>query len=75
LIEVYSDADDEGRRYEGYFTTPPSGAFTWNGTPFGPNTTALAIGPGSSRDTSPFSAPFHVGACQTLPVYLPMVKK
>jgi len=75
LIEIYSDDDNEGRRYEGYFTTPPSGVITWNGALFGPNVTALAIGPGSSNDTSPFSAPIHVGVCRPILVYLPLVKK
>jgi hypothetical protein len=74
-IEIYSDNDNEGRVYQGYFTTPPSGIFTWNGALFGPNATALAIGPGSSRDTSPFSAPFHVGVCKPLRIYLPLVVK
>jgi hypothetical protein len=75
IIEIYSDYDNEGRVYEGSFTTPPSGVFTWNGAPFGPNTTAIAIGPGISRDTSPFSAPFHVGVCKPLRFFLPMLMK
>jgi parallel beta-helix repeat protein len=75
LIEIYSDNDDEGRRYEGHFTTTPSGSFNWNGALFGPNTTALAIGPGSSNDTSPFSAPFNVGPCINYKIYLPISKK
>jgi parallel beta-helix repeat protein len=74
-IEIYSDYDNEGRVYEGYFNTPPSGVFTWNGALFGPNTTALAIGPGSSKDTSTFSAPFHVGVCKPLRIFLPLVVK
>ncbi len=66
LVEIYSDNDDEGRVYEGSLTMPgrwsvlPS---TWNGTLHGPNVTALVIGPDSSMDTSPFSAPFAVGSC------------
>jgi parallel beta-helix repeat protein len=66
-IEIYSDSDDEGRVYEGHFTTPPSGAITWSGTVNGPRVTALAIGPGSSKDTSPFSASFDVGPCNSAP--------
>lgn len=75
LIEIYSDSDNEGQRKEGHFTTTPSGNFTWIGAPFGPNITALAIGPGSSNDTSPFSAPFHVGRCISLKIFLPMLIK
>jgi parallel beta-helix repeat protein len=74
-IEFYSDSEDEGRVYEGHFTTPASGVFTWNGAPTGPNITALAIGPGSAGDTSPFSSPFHVGICHALWFYLPTVTK
>ena len=66
-IEIFSDSDDEGRVYEGYFTTPPSGAITWSGTLNGPKVTATAIGPGGSKDTSPFSASFDVGSCNTAP--------
>lgn len=75
LIEIYSDYGNEGQRYEGYFTTPASGAFTWNGVLFGPNATALAIGPGSARDTSPFSAPWFVGICRPMRNYLPLGMK
>jgi len=66
-IEFYSDNDDEGRVYEGHFTTPPSGAINWSGTVNGPWVTALAIGPGGSKDTSPFSTPFYVGPCNAWP--------
>jgi CSLREA domain-containing protein len=67
LIEFYSDNANEGQVYEGHFTTPPSGAITWSGVVNGPWVTALAIGPGSSNDTSPFSIPFPVGACNAWP--------
>jgi parallel beta-helix repeat protein len=75
-IEFYSDNDGEGRIYEGHFTTPAGGAFSWTGLPHGPNVTVLAIGPGTSADTSPFSAPFFVGPC-ILPnhIFLPLVRK
>jgi parallel beta-helix repeat protein len=66
-IEFYSDSDDEGRVYEGHFTTPPSGAITWSGTVNGPWLTALAIGPESAKDTSPFSMPYYAGSCNSSP--------
>lgn len=66
-IEFFSDNDDEGQVYEGYFTTDPGGNFSWSGTLNGPNVTATAMGPGSAKDTSPFSASFNVGACNTSP--------
>jgi parallel beta-helix repeat protein len=74
-IEIYSDNADEGRRYEGHFTTPPSGVITWTGLLAGPNVTALAIGPGTSKDTSPFSAPFNVGTCLINHIFLPVTVK
>ena len=74
-IEIYSDYADEGRRYEGHFTTPPSGVIAWTGLLAGPNVTALAIGPGTSKDTSPFSAPFNVGTCLINNIFLPVTMK
>jgi parallel beta-helix repeat protein len=74
-IEIYSDVADEGRHYEGHFTTPPSGNITFNGLLAGPNVTALAIGPGTSKDTSPFSAPFNVGTCLINNIFLPVTMK
>jgi PKD repeat protein len=64
FIEIFSDNADEGRVYEA-FTTDPTGAFSWNGTPNGPNVTATARD--SNNNTSPFSAPFPVGTCNTSP--------
>jgi hypothetical protein len=64
IIAIFSDNADEGRVYEG-FTTAPTGAFSWNGTPNGPNVTATARD--SNNNTSPFSAPFHIGTCNTPP--------
>jgi len=66
-IEIFSDNDDEGQVYEGYFATDPSGNFAWSGALNGPNVTATAIGPGSSKDTSPFSTPSPIGTCNTPP--------
>jgi parallel beta-helix repeat protein len=74
-IEIYSDVADEGRHYEGHFTTPPSGNITFNGLLAGPNVTALAIGPGTSKDTSPFSAPFNIGVCLINNIFLPVTVK
>ena len=64
IIEIFSDNADEGRVYED-FTTGPTGAFSWNGTLNGPNVTATARD--SNNNTSPFSAPFPVGTCNTPP--------
>jgi CSLREA domain-containing protein len=65
-VEIFSDDVDEGRVYEGYFTTDPSGGFSWNGNPSGPYVTATATD--QNNNTSPFSAAFDVGStCNTSP--------
>jgi hypothetical protein len=65
-VEIFSDADDEGRILEANIEADgATGAFSWNGQPNGPNLTA------SNRDgsdnTSEFSAPYVIGACNTAP--------
>jgi hypothetical protein len=67
LIEFFSDSADEGRVYEGYFTTPPDGTFTWNGVLNGPKVTVTARR-NATGDTSPFSAAVDVGTCNYTPV-------
>jgi parallel beta-helix repeat protein len=66
-VEIFSDFADEGRIYEGSTTSDANtGFFSWSGTVNGPNVTATAT---TSTDlTSPFSAPFTVGECNTAPV-------
>jgi len=64
-IEIFSDGSDEGRVYEGSAQVEPSGNWSWNGKPSGPHLTATARA--QSNDTSPFSAPFNIGACNTAP--------
>ena len=56
-VEVYSDAADEGRVYEGTTTAhATTGAFSWNGIPSGPNVTVTATD--SQGNTSEFSTPW-----------------
>ena len=65
-VEIFSDGADEGRVYEASVTAEtPSGAFSWAGTPNGPNVTATSIMPGGN--TSPFAAPVSVGSCNAAP--------
>jgi parallel beta-helix repeat protein len=66
-VEFFSDFADEGRIYEGSTTSDANtGFFSWSGTVNGPNVTATAT---TSTDlTSPFSAPFAVGECNTAPI-------
>jgi CSLREA domain-containing protein len=65
-IEIFSDAAEEGRIYEGTTTADgATGAFSWSGTPSGPNVTATATT--SAGATSPFSAPFNTGTCNAQP--------
>jgi hypothetical protein len=66
LVEIFSDDVDEGRIYEGYFTTDPTGGFSWNGNPSGPFVTATVTD--QNNNTSSFSAAFDVGStCNSPP--------
>lgn len=61
-VEIFSDAADEGRIYEGVTTANAIlPAFSWNGTVSGPNVTATATD--SQGNTSEFSAPFGGLSC------------
>lgn len=65
-VEIFSDNAEEGRVYEGYVVAnATTGAFSWIGTPNGPYVTATARD--AYYNTSEFSAPFSVGACNTPP--------
>jgi hypothetical protein len=55
-VDVYSDAADEGRIYEGSTTADGSGAWTYSGPVTGPNITTTATD--GDGNTSEFSAPF-----------------
>ena len=64
-VEIFSDADDQGRRYEGSTTANPD--FEWTGIVHGPNVSATADNTGN---TSGFSVRHAV--CQA-GIYLPHV--
>jgi parallel beta-helix repeat protein len=67
IIEIFSDGSDEGRIYEGTAQANlPGGAWVWNGQSSGPHLTATARDP-FNDNTSPFSAPFNLGTCNTAP--------
>jgi parallel beta-helix repeat protein len=68
IVEIFSDTDDEGLFFEESVTADSlTGAFSWTGSPAGPNLTATAtkaaLGP-----TSQFSAPFNIGVCNNPPI-------
>jgi hypothetical protein len=68
IVEIFSDTDDEGLFFEASVTADPStGAFSWAGSPAGPNLTTTAskaaLGP-----TSQFSAPYNIGVCNNPPI-------
>lgn len=56
LIDVYSDADGQGKDYEGSTTAAANGTWSFNEPLAGPNVTATATD--SGNNTSEFSAPF-----------------
>ncbi|MCC6190235.1 MAG: right-handed parallel beta-helix repeat-containing protein [Anaerolineales bacterium] len=72
-VEIFSDASDEGRVYEGTVTADGSGAFAWTGVLHGPNVTATATLPVGA--TSSFSAPYPVGACMAPRLFLPLIQR
>lgn len=55
-VDIYSDDEDEGRRYEGTAGVDGSGNWTFPGAVQGPNATATATD--VDGNTSEFSAPF-----------------
>jgi hypothetical protein len=59
-IDVYSDADGQGKVYEGTVTADGAGNWTFSGSPAGPNVTATATS--ASLSTSEFSAPYTLPA-------------
>jgi len=69
-VEVFSDAEDEGRVYEGSTVADASGVFTFNkaGRLTGPYVTATATDP--AGNTSAFSLPRPIGHWLYLPVVL-----
>jgi hypothetical protein len=70
-VEVFSDAADEGRVYEGSTkTNATSTSFSWSGQVTGPNVTVTAWD--SMGNTSEFSAPWP-GACYRLA--LPLIQR
>jgi hypothetical protein len=66
FVDIYSDAGEEGRVWEGRIPVEGPAEFEWDGGATGPNVTATvtdAVG-----NTSPFSAPHALGAtCNQAP--------
>jgi hypothetical protein len=70
-IDVYSDLEDEyqGRVYEGSTTADGAGAWTFDGSPEGPNVTATATD--AAGNTSEFSTPVAVPEATPTPTPTP----
>jgi parallel beta-helix repeat protein len=67
VVEIFSDTDNEGKILEESVTADPStGAFSWSGSPAGPNMTATASS-AVLGSTSQFSAPYYIGVCNNPP--------
>jgi len=69
-VEIFSDAEDEGRIYEGNTVANSSGAFIFDkgGSLVGPYVTATATD--SEGNTSEFSSPYEAWRRVYLPVIL-----
>jgi len=65
IVEVFSDASDEGQVFETTTTANPEGFFSVGGTPNGPYVTATSTDGNDS--TSAFSPAFYVGSCNAAP--------
>ncbi|MGA9349155.1 MAG: right-handed parallel beta-helix repeat-containing protein, partial [Anaerolineae bacterium] len=68
-VEIFSDPEDEGQKYEGATIADGAGNWTWAGLAIGPNVTATATD--GASNTSEFSSPTAVG----YRIYLPIVLK
>ena len=67
LVEIFSDAAEEGWHHEGSANADATtGAFSWSGTPAGPKLTATAS-TSLLGATSEFSAPYDIGTCNGVP--------
>jgi hypothetical protein len=62
IVEIFSDADDEGETYEGTVTADGSGSFTLAVTVTGPFVTATATD--GDGNTSEFSSPYAFSVCE-----------
>jgi hypothetical protein len=67
-VEIFSDPEDEGQKYEGATIADEAGNWTWSGLATGPNVTATATD--GAGNTSEFSSPTVVYR-----VYMPIVLK
>ena len=67
-VQIFSDVEDEGMKYEGQVFTNASGIFSFSGRISGPNVTANVSD--DDGNTSQFSLPI-VGACYWL--FLPVI--
>ncbi len=68
IVEVFSDTVDEGLFFEASVNADPSsGAFSWTGSPAGPNLTATASS-SFLGSTSQFSTAYNIGTCNNPPI-------
>jgi CSLREA domain-containing protein len=65
IIEIFSDADDEGQTYHGTVTADVSGNWSYSGALTGPYVTATATD--ASFNTSEFSAPYDLSPANQPP--------
>lgn len=71
-VQIFSDEEDEGYRYEGTVTTIGAGNFSWSGFLMGPNVTAIVTD--ALGNSSEFSVA-KIDACIRKYQYLPLIFK
>lgn len=71
-VQIFSDDEDEGYRYEGTVTTIGAGNFSWSGFLMGPNVTAIVTD--ALGNSSEFSVA-KIDACIRKYQYLPLIFK
>lgn len=67
MVEIYTDPEDEGMRFQGETSSDVSGNFTWNGGITGPFTNITALAIDDQGNTSEFSSPFITGILVSAP--------
>jgi len=67
-VEIYTDPENQGMRFQGETNSDASGNFTWNGEITGPFTNVTALAIDDHGNTSEFSSPYMTGILVSAPI-------